>query len=540
MFVLIALVWFYALAIIVLAGAVVNELRFERAQGGQRGGAINPAEADPGSTSVPSEMTIRPAFTSAGAAVLGCLLLAPAAFAAGGESTPLNLVPARTPRPPAQRAPGGGGIVRTIVGLAVVIGVIYGLHWVLKQVKASKRGARLRHRPRAARHAAARHQPLALQLVRAGREVVLVGVGEAGVTPIRTYTEDEARDARPRRRRDDGRAARPAASRARPTPRAARRLRSRAARRDGAPVKTDGSNAVQLLLLVGGISLVPALLFTVTGFTRILIVLGFIRTGLGTPTAPPNQVLVGIAFFLTLFVMAPTLTKIKHDAYDPLQAREDHADRALKRAEEPMREFMFKQTRDEGPRAVRQAREDRPAQDARRHPDDGPDPGLHHLRAQDGVPDRLPDLPAVPGDRPRRRLDADVDGHGDAAACLHLAAVQDPAVRPRRRLGPRHPVARGVVPHMTQDTVVVSIVVQAMSVGAEGRPADPARRASSSACSSRSSRPSRRSRSRRSRSSRRSSALVAVIVVGGPWMLGQLLELDDAAVELDPVAGRRG
>ena len=51
----------------------------------------------------------------------------------------------------------------------------------------------------------------------------------------------------------------------------------------------------------------PALLFTVTGFTRILIVLGFIRTGLGTPTAPPNQVLVGIAFFLTLFVMSPTL-----------------------------------------------------------------------------------------------------------------------------------------------------------------------------------------------------------------------------------------
>jgi len=54
-------------------------------------------------------------------------------------------------------------------------------------------------------------------------------------------------------------------------------------------VKPDGSNAVQLLLLIGGISLVPALLFCVTGFTRILIVLGFIRSGLGTPTAPPNQ-----------------------------------------------------------------------------------------------------------------------------------------------------------------------------------------------------------------------------------------------------------
>ena len=110
-------------------------------------------------------------------------------------------------------------------------------------------------------------------------------------------------------------------------------------------MKADSSNAVQLLLLVGGISLVPALLFTVTGFTRILIVLGFIRTGLGTPTAPPNQVLVGIAFFLTLFVMSPTLKQIKHDAYDPLQRGAITQQVALKRAEEPMREFMFDQTR---------------------------------------------------------------------------------------------------------------------------------------------------------------------------------------------------
>jgi flagellar biosynthetic protein FliP len=108
----------------------------------------------------------------------------------------------------------------------------------------------------------------------------------------------------------------------------------------------DSSNAVQLLLLVGGISLVPALLFTVTGFTRILIVLGFIRTGLGTPTAPPNQVLVGIAFFLTLFVMSPTLKTIKHDAYDPLQKGAITQQVALKRAELPMREFMFDQTRE--------------------------------------------------------------------------------------------------------------------------------------------------------------------------------------------------
>src|SRR4051794_27852870 len=109
--------------------------------------------------------------------------------------------------------------------------------------------------------------------------------------------------------------------------------------------KGDAGNAVQLLLLVGGITLVPALLFTVTGFTRILIVLGFIRSGLGTPTSPPNQVLVGIALFLTLFVMAPTFNTIKHDAIDPLQKNKISQTEALKRGEAPLRDFMFKQTR---------------------------------------------------------------------------------------------------------------------------------------------------------------------------------------------------
>jgi flagellar biosynthetic protein FliP len=110
-------------------------------------------------------------------------------------------------------------------------------------------------------------------------------------------------------------------------------------------ITTDGGNAVQLLLFIGALSLVPALLFTVTGFTRILIVLGFIRSGLGTPTAPPNQVLVGIALFLTIFVMAPTFTQIKHDAIDPLSKHKISQSVALERGQVPLREFMFKQTR---------------------------------------------------------------------------------------------------------------------------------------------------------------------------------------------------
>ena len=108
----------------------------------------------------------------------------------------------------------------------------------------------------------------------------------------------------------------------------------------------DGQNAVEILLLVGGITLLPAALFTLTGFTRNLIVLGFIRTGLGTPTAPPNQVLVGIALFLTIFVMMPTFKAINKDAIQPLRAGEIKQEQAFKRAEAPMREFMFKQTRE--------------------------------------------------------------------------------------------------------------------------------------------------------------------------------------------------
>jgi flagellar protein FliO/FliZ len=136
-------------------------------------------------------MQISPALKSAGAAALGLLLLAPAALAADGESTPLNLSDASTAKT-AEQTSSGGGLVRTIVGLAVVIGVIYGLYWVLKQVKASREekasGAGLKTLA-----TLPLGQNRAMHLVRAGDEVVLVGVGEHGVTPIRTYGEHEAR-----------------------------------------------------------------------------------------------------------------------------------------------------------------------------------------------------------------------------------------------------------------------------------------------------------------------------------------------------------
>ncbi len=109
-------------------------------------------------------------------------------------------------------------------------------------------------------------------------------------------------------------------------------------------MKVDSSNALQILLLIGGISLLPALLFTVTGFTRILIVLSFVRQAMGLQNTPPNQVMVGIALFLTLFVMAPTISAVKKDAWDPYSKHQISTSAALSRAEQPLRQFMFRQT----------------------------------------------------------------------------------------------------------------------------------------------------------------------------------------------------
>jgi flagellar protein FliO/FliZ len=137
-------------------------------------------------------MSLRRALTSVSAAVLGRLLLAPVAFAADGESTRLDLPAAQSAQQATHAGGSSGGLVRTIVGLAVVLAVIYGLYWVLKQVKASKedKASGQGLEPLATLPLGANRS---LQLIRAGGEIVLLGVGEGGVTPIRTYTEAEAR-----------------------------------------------------------------------------------------------------------------------------------------------------------------------------------------------------------------------------------------------------------------------------------------------------------------------------------------------------------
>ncbi|MBB1076501.1 flagellar type III secretion system pore protein FliP [Rhodoferax sp. 4810] len=108
---------------------------------------------------------------------------------------------------------------------------------------------------------------------------------------------------------------------------------------------TSFSVPIQTLLFFTALSFLPAILLMMTGFTRIVIVLSLLRQALGTQSAPPNQVVVGLSLFLTLFVMGPTLDKVYADAYLPYTSNTLTFEQALPKAEAPMRDFMSKQTR---------------------------------------------------------------------------------------------------------------------------------------------------------------------------------------------------
>ena len=102
---------------------------------------------------------------------------------------------------------------------------------------------------------------------------------------------------------------------------------------------------IQTLLFFTALSFLPAILLMMTGFTRIVIVLSLLRQALGTQSAPPNQVVIGLSLFLTFFVMGPTLDRVYKDAYVPYSTNAMSFEDALAKAEAPMREFMTKQTR---------------------------------------------------------------------------------------------------------------------------------------------------------------------------------------------------
>jgi len=108
---------------------------------------------------------------------------------------------------------------------------------------------------------------------------------------------------------------------------------------------TNVSTSVKLLLLLTVLSLAPSILILMTSFARIVIVLSFVRTALATQQMPPNQVIVGLALFLTFFIMAPTFQEVNKEALQPLFAEEIGIEEAYEKASMPFKEFMSKQTR---------------------------------------------------------------------------------------------------------------------------------------------------------------------------------------------------
>ncbi len=121
------------------------------------------------------------------------------------------------------------------------------------------------------------------------------------------------------------------------------------------------STALQMVVLLTVLSLAPAILIMLTSFTRIVVVLSFVRSSLATQQMPPNQVLIGLALFLSFFVMAPTLQEVNSQAIQPYLSGEINQEIAMDKGMAPLREFMFKQTREKDLALfVRMADMDRP------------------------------------------------------------------------------------------------------------------------------------------------------------------------------------
>lgn len=109
----------------------------------------------------------------------------------------------------------------------------------------------------------------------------------------------------------------------------------------------EAAATIQIILLLTVLSIAPAILIMMTSFTRIIIVLSFLRNALGTQQMPPNQVLIGFAMFLTFFIMSPVLTKINNEAFQPFMKGQITQEQAFTKAADPIREFMLNQIRSE-------------------------------------------------------------------------------------------------------------------------------------------------------------------------------------------------
>ena len=194
---------------------------------------------------------------------------------------------------------------------------------------------------------------------------------------------------------------------------------------------------IQILILLTVLSLAPALFIMVTSFTRIVIVLAFLRQALGTQSVPPNQVLLSLALFLTVFIMAPVGQAVYNNALQPLMAEQISYDEAWKKGIEPVRDFMLRQVREKDLELfIKLSR----IRQSRTRMEDVPThaiiPGLHFERIANCIPNRVLDLHSFSHRRYGRRQRAHVDGYDAPSARRDFSAVQVDFVRTGRRLVP--------------------------------------------------------------------------------------------------------
>ncbi|MCX7950373.1 MAG: flagellar type III secretion system pore protein FliP [Clostridiales bacterium] len=115
---------------------------------------------------------------------------------------------------------------------------------------------------------------------------------------------------------------------------------------DNATTPKEYVDNIKLLILLTTLSFIPTIILLMTSFTRIIVVLGFLRNALSTQQTPPNQVLIGLALFMTLFIMSPVYTKVNNEAIKPYIEGKITQDQAINIGSKPIKDFMFKQTRE--------------------------------------------------------------------------------------------------------------------------------------------------------------------------------------------------
>ena len=169
-------------------------------------------------------------------------------------------------------------------------------------------------------------------------------------------------------------------------------------------------STLQILIMLTILSLAPSILIMVTSFTRIVVVFHFLRTALGTQTTPPNQVIVGLALFITIAIMSPVFTEVNTKAIKPYTAGKIKQEQAIEKGLSPLREFMLKQTREKDLKLFMDLNKKS-------------DSCIYHKRIACGFYNRFFDISSIYSNRYGCCLDTYVNGYDDAPTDNDFVAV---------------------------------------------------------------------------------------------------------------------